>query len=293
MKNQRQWSELSIPARMMRIWHRVTHQRKPIMLDRDSLPEWEYRPEGWQAENPAREGWNVPSIAELQKQKWLVFVEALKGHGPLGISHEAPADAGCANLWAHNLIMSYAYVLTLAARHKERLSMLDSGGGVGHYYMISRALLPDLELNYYCQDLPNLCKVGRSLLPMVHFFDTPDACFKQSYDFVLSGSSLWYEQNWKSAADKLARVTDHYLYINRILFIDKAASFVILQRPWKYGYLTEYQCWVINQHEFLSYIESLGLQLVREFLFGPGPHIDNAPEQGYFKGFLFKRPEKT
>lgn len=34
--------------------------------------------------------------------------------------------------------------------------MLDWGGGLGAYYVYSRALLPDLELDYHCRELPLL-----------------------------------------------------------------------------------------------------------------------------------------
>ena len=74
-----------------------------------------------------------------------------------------------------------------------------------------------------------------------------------------------------------------------MMFIDRADSFVALQRPWKYGYKTEYQVWILNQQHFVEYIEKLGMNLVREFLFGQGPHIEGAPEQGFFKGFLFRK----
>ena len=57
--------------------------------------------------------------------------------------------------------MSYGYVLALAARAAERaaadhagdpvrrrLSILDWGSGLGHYFIISRALLPDVTFDF-------------------------------------------------------------------------------------------------------------------------------------------------
>jgi hypothetical protein len=35
--------------------------------------------------------------------------------------------------WTHDSVMSYAYVLALTTRHRERLSVLDWGGGVGQF----------------------------------------------------------------------------------------------------------------------------------------------------------------
>ena len=258
----------------------------------DELPEWEYRA-CWAASKPEIEGWNVPSIAEKQREKWPAFLKLLDGTGPFGISHEASEDTGCNNLWAHNLIASYGYVLGLAAHRKEKISLLDWGGGIGHYYVFSKALFPQLEIDYYCEDVPALCEVGRTVLPDATFFDQPNQGFDRVYDFVLAGSSLWYAENWEELAVKLAQSTRDYLYVTRMMFIMDAGSFAALQRPWKYGYKTEYQFWILNQKQFVQHIEKQGLTLVREFLFGQGPHIDGAPEQGFFKGFLFKRSSEV
>src|SRR6266545_2849798 len=43
--------------------------------------------------------------------------------------------------------MAYGYVLALAAWKKDRVSLLDWGGGLGHYNLISQALLPLVEIN--------------------------------------------------------------------------------------------------------------------------------------------------
>ncbi len=254
-----------------------------------SPPDWEYAPSGWKAIDPARSGWNVASVASTQASKWPDFLDSVAGPGPLGVSHEAAAGSGRENTWAHNLVMSYGYVLALAARQKARLSILDWGGGVGHYYPISRSLLPDLVLDYYCQDVPLLTVAGRSLQPNVRFFDGDDECFEGRYDLVVAGSSLWYAEDWKSQAAKLAASTLDYLYITRMIFVRTANSYVAIQRPTQYGYLTEYQFWVLNQRELLDHVESLGMSLIREFVFGESPLIPGAPERGVFRGFLFRR----
>lgn len=259
---------------------------KPAIVER---PAWEYLPDGWSTSDSRIAGWNVPSIAETQGTKWDSFRESVSGTGPLGVSHEAPAGSGREDTWAHNLIMSYAYVLALAARKKEQLSMLDWGGGIGHYHPLSKAILPDVDLEYHCQDVPMLCDVGRKLLPEGHFFDDARSCFNRTYDFVHAGSSLWCVEDWKTAAADLAAAADDYLYVTRMMFIRSAPSFVAVQRPQAYGYLTEYQLWILNEGEFVAFVQSCGMVLVREFVFGPGPHVHGAPEQGVFRGFLFQR----
>ena len=68
------------------------------------------------------------------------------GAAPLGVSLEVPESCGgqiaTDDLGAHNTLMSYGYVLGRAAHNKSRISILDWGGGPGHYYLIGRALLP-------------------------------------------------------------------------------------------------------------------------------------------------------
>jgi len=253
-----------------------------------SSPEWEHLADGW-PKDISEIGWNVPSIAATQRGKWASFVESVSGPGPLGVSHEAQAGSGRENQWAHNLIMSYAYVLTLASRNRNRISMLDWGGGIGHYFALNKALLPDVTVDYFCEDVPVLCEVGRSLLPEAVFYDQPGGSFAQKYDLVVAGSSLWCVENWKQTLAQLVSASKGYVYITRMVFVASSPSFVAVQRPWAYGYLTEYPVWILNRDDFVNEAEKNGVSLVREFFFGAGPQIHNAPASGHFRGFLFKR----
>jgi len=257
--------------------------------DVEGLPEWEYLAAGWPAYSDAIKGWDEPSIARTQTSKWNSFLDSLSGPGPLGISHEAPAGSGRTNRWSHNVIMSYAYALALASRKMDKLAILDWGGGIGHYYPISKALLPDVEFEYHCKEVHVLAEAGRAILPDVKFVESDEECFGRQYDFVVAGSSLWCVENWKAILAQLIASTASYLYVTRMAFTDSGPSFVALQRPYAYGYQTEYPVWILSEIEFVAEAEAQGAQLVREFIFGEGPPIANAPARGTFKGFLFKR----
>ena len=106
--------------------------------------EWQYIPEGWAyAEtHPEVKGWNVPGVLEVYQRKWPRFVTMVQGTGPLGLSHESDLTSDT-NIYHHNTIMTFAYALTLAAHRLDTLSMLDWGGGIGHYYLLAQSLLPD------------------------------------------------------------------------------------------------------------------------------------------------------
>jgi putative methyltransferase (TIGR04325 family) len=253
-------------------------------------PGWEYVPEGWSARDRIK-GWNEESVVETQKARWPAFVRSLEGAGPLGIAHEAtiPTREG----WeAHNTLMCYAYVLTLATRKQDSLAILDWGGGAGHYYLFSKALLPDVHIEYHCYDTPMLCELGRELLPNASFHDKSDDVSKRQYDLVLASSSIQYFENWSGILRKLAAVTRGYLYVTRVPIVHRVPSFVVVQRPYQYGYKTEYLGWFLNRQEFLERAKDAGLDLVREFLIQERPIVKGAPEQSEGRGFLF-RPSRV
>jgi len=167
------------------------------------------------------------------------------------------------------------------------LSMFDWGGGIGHYYVLAKSLLPDVEIDYHCKDLPLLAQHGSRLFPDQHFY-SDDAWLNRRYDFVMASSSLQYAQDWQQVFSKLSSVAAKYLLVTRLPTVVGVPSFVFLQRPYAFGYGTEYLGWCLNRDNFLAEANKLGLVLVREFVIGPRPRIYRAPEQAFSRGFLFK-----
>jgi hypothetical protein len=111
--------------------------------------------------------------------------------------------------------------------------------------------------------------------------------FTTKYDFVLASASFQYSQDWKLALKGLAKATDGYLLITRIPIVHQVPGYVIVQRPYQYGYDTEYLGWCLNRDEFLDTAKDLGLNLVREFVAQASPFVHHAPEQPEYLGFLF------
>ena len=161
--------------------------------------EWEYVPEGWA--RPVK-GWAVDAVARAYREKWPAYLAAIEAPGPLGVHHET-AEVLRDDLGAHNMLVSFAYVLALAARGRERISVLDWGGGLGHYHALGRSVVPDLHLDYHCKETPAFCAIGRELQPEVVFHED-DSCLEQRYDLVVASSSLQYEQDWQSLLGRLA-----------------------------------------------------------------------------------------
>jgi len=247
------------------------------------LSEMEYIPQGWYA----MKGWNDPEIARAQERHWPTIVGNLQGAGPLGVSH-LPGDTSREQRAAHNAMMSYGYVLARAARNKARISILDWGGGLGHYYLYSRALLPELEIEYDCYELPSLCHLARKLQPSIRAYDSESDFMGKRYDIVLSSSSLHYVEDWRGQLRKLAAVTREFLYIARLQSVVVAPSFVALHKVFRDGY-PEFLSWCINRGEFVACAEQCGLELMREFVFVERWTVRGAPEKPESRGFLFRR----
>jgi len=265
---------------------------KSLLIDRngnkDKYIEWEYMPDAWQTANndPKIKGWDVESVLEAYKSNWSNFLQTLEGTFPLGMSPESSSGRRT-DMMFHNLIMTFAYALALASRYKSSISMLDWGGGIGHYYLISQHLVPELKIDYHCKDVPTLANYGKQLFPQAHFYED-ETCLDRKYDFILVSGSLHYAQDWAATLRGLAQATSGYLLVTRLPVVQKASSYVMVQRPYQYGYDTEYLGWCLNYQEFLDCAETLNLHLVREFVVGENPLIHHAPEQCQYWGFLFK-----
>ena len=253
------------------------------------MPEYEYIPEGWARQDEAIKGWNQASVMEAYLKRWPDFVRNLQGAGPLGLSPEAKT-ASNDDIFAHNIMVSFAYALALATHGKSQVSFLDWGGGFGHYYLIAKAMLPGIEINYHCKDLPLLVEQGQKLLPEAHFY-TDDAWMKQQYDFILASGALQFARDWQAELKKIASAANSYVLITRLPVVVDVPSFVVVQRPYAYGYNTEYLGWYLNRKEFLDAVAGTGLVLQREFLTHPRVRVQNAPEEGSYRGFLFKVPD--
>ena len=284
---------------MIRLTRRIVGRHLPPVVAepirraierRRSREDWEYRPAGWPDGDPSIHGWDVESILATQLARWPAFVRSVGTAAPLGMSNEA-ADPGQSDLRTHNTIMSFGYVLARAARGRDGLSVLDWGGGIGHYQVYARALLPEVELDYHCRELPLLTRGGRQVLPDATFHDSDESALARRYDLVLASGSLNYTRDWRDMLAKLAAVAGPYLYVTRLPLVETAPSFVFVQRAHRHGYLTEFPGWALNRDEFLGQTRALGLELLREFLIAGRLIVPGAPEQMNDKrGFLFAAP---
>jgi putative methyltransferase (TIGR04325 family) len=251
-------------------------------------PEWEYLPGTWDQALQDRQvrGWDADGVVRTQLAAWPAFLESIAAPRAFDL---AKGNAG-GDISFHNGVMSFAYVLSLtAAKTGGRVRCLDWGGGVGHYYRLARALFPDMRFDYMCKEMPKLCLAGARLNPEASFVSDETICREKSFDLVMASTSLHYSPDWQAVLRNLIGCAVHYVFINRLPVVMQHASYIMVQRPYRYGYETEYIGWCVNQSDFLAGAQRAGARLERMFLCGEGNHIkvQGAPEQACYKGFLF------
>jgi putative methyltransferase (TIGR04325 family) len=257
-------------------------------------PEWEAVPNS-DAVWTAAEGWSHMSIVDTQRSKWSDFIKSVETPRPFGVSHEA-APGATPDVSPHNAVMTFGYALGLALAGQNAASVLDWGGGLGHYAVYARALYPGARFDYVVKDLESLCDAGRALLPDVTFISDENAALSRQYDLVFASSSLHYTRDFYGLLGKVCASAGRYLMVTRIPVVSEHDDFVVVQRPHRYGYLTEYAGWFVNRKRLISFIEGCGFCFEREFLLGERPAVPNAPEQCVYGGFLFERrppPERA
>lgn len=249
-------------------------------------PEHEIVGETWPAgETDAH--WDDEAVAETLAERWPAFVAACEGTGPLSAAHEAE-DPSARNDAFHNTYVTFGYVLGLAALDAERISVLDWGGGLGHYQVLARRLLPEVELDYHLKDLPAFASRGRALVPEIHFH-TDESCCERTYDLVIASGSLQYSPDWKAACETLVGATGRYLYVTRLPVFLGGPSVVVRQHAEGHGIDASFLGWFLGRDEFVGHVESLGMTLVREFYVQEFPCIATAAEQPEVRGYLFAK----
>jgi putative methyltransferase (TIGR04325 family) len=285
----------TLPAPALNVLRRIYRRRSmelvTVKLEGETVRnlEWEMVPDedgAWEG----TAGWCHNSIALRQVEKWDAFIDSLLRAQPLGRSHEAAPDAPI-DVSSHNTIMTFAYVLGRIAscRKDASPSVLDWGGGIGHYYQYARALYPSTAWDYSVKDLQALCEAGASRNLGAKFISKDAIVFSRDYDLVFASSSLHYTRDIYGLTERLCSAAASYLMVTRMPFVEKHDDFVVVQRPHRYGYHTEYAGWFTNRSRFQRFVEERGFVLEREFLLAERPFVPNAPEQCLYRGFLFRR----
>jgi putative methyltransferase (TIGR04325 family) len=272
--------KLFLPPIVLQIYHAIRRAVAP--------GAWQlvYTPHGWDTKLPAASasGYEFAGAIALERDGWAPFIRTIRS-SYLRLVTDRGSNP---DIWRmacdHNVFMTFGYVLALAAQGKDKLKILDYGGSLGPYYFISRALVPEVALEYHCKELPEMARAGQEFTPEVTWH-TDDSCLEQRYDLVMFSASLQYIRDWQQVLQKASLASREYVYLTMVSVVERTPSFVVVQRHAGAQMLNQQ----LNKAELLSAIDRMGLRLIREFWVQDHPYVVNAPEQPSYYGCLLKR----
>lgn len=202
---------------------------------------------------------------------------------PFGLRRNS--DPSCFDaIFNHNSAACWGWVLGRAAAQNTRISVLDWGGALGHYYLWARDLRPDLTLDYTVKEMPLIVEKGAELMPEIPFCG--DEALERQYDLVLVATSLHYEEEWRALLKRLLGCARKFAFLMRIPIVEAVPSFVQVQRAYVHGYETEYASWCFNRDEFVGAIEECGWRIEREVVTGERIEIKGTSAIADYRGFL-------
>lgn len=243
-------------------------------------PEWSYLQHGWNSIPTS--AWDTQSVAAASVHGISIVRDHVETSLPFGARRADTGAVECDRTY-QDMVLVFGCCLALAAQGKAAVSVLDWDGGSGAFPLLGRGLLPDCKLDYIIHGLPELAATGEPLGIDAQFVDATES-FRRSHDFIVTSSSLQYEQDLKSRLGDLAKAANRYLLVTRLPTTVTAPSLVVGQ----HAYGTAYQGWVLNFDEFIGLASSRELTLVRQFTISEPMHIPAAPSQVQQWAFLSK-----
>lgn len=143
---------------------------------------------------------------------------------------------------------------------KERVSILDFGGGLGIGFMTLLESLPEArnKVSYAILEVQEVCKAGEKLYSgesaITYFTSIPAST---AFDIVHAASSLQYIENWKAWVSAICMVNPKYVLLSDV-FAGKITPYVTLQNY--YG--SKIPHWFLNLRELISNFDQNGYQLI-------------------------------
>jgi putative methyltransferase (TIGR04325 family) len=234
-----------------------------------------YAPDGWDTRLPGgvdrHAYWTV--LLDRERTVYERLVARIRGGSPL---IEAEGEDVKYSV--------FGYVLALASRNKPRVSVLDYGGNLGEYYWLGTALVPGVDLEYHCKELPDVAASGRIANPSVTWH-SDDGCLERHYDLVMFTSSIQYLPDWQDILRRAAIASRSHLLLSDVATVRGVPAYVGTSRS---SGITTLEI-LLNRDEIVRTVEAAGLRLIREIPVGAYPPVAHAPEQPSCVSFLFQR----
>lgn len=154
-------------------------------------------------------------------------------------------------------------VTAMMLESKDRLRILDFGGGLGIGYMtLAESISHHAELlDYTIVEVPEICDVGRGLFSKgVTYLDSLPS--QGTFDLVHSASALQYIEDWQQVLKSLSGYGAQYALFSDV-FAGPIPTFVTLQNY--YG--SRIRHWFLNLDELLEVVTSIGYrQVMKSFV---------------------------
>jgi putative methyltransferase (TIGR04325 family) len=187
------------------------------------------------------------------------------------------------SLAVRSMLVTFAYVVARAGEGRDRVSILDFGGGLGNYWLAAERVLTGKTLDYTVVELPAACEIGRQIFPQIRF---AEQCPSGAFNLVFGAGSLQYVQDWRRQFRTLADLASPWLYIARLPVFSHGETEMVLQTQLGGGVTS----WMLNESEFLTEANDFGLTLVEKFAFGEGfETISGLAKSPIVRGVLFRK----
>mgnify|MGYP002623603624 FL=1 len=163
------------------------------------------------------------------------------------------------------------YGLLCAAVTRQRLHVVDFGGGLGGLCQLLRPLLPaEVEVRWGVIEQPHYVALGRAEFADEHlrFFEDADACRAELEPHVLILSSVlaYLPQPYQTLRELLGHAAE-YVLIDRTLLVEGGDDRLTVQRVPRgfYGRAVSYPAWLLGRDKLLDAVHAAGYDVVGEF----------------------------
>jgi putative methyltransferase (TIGR04325 family) len=185
-----------------------------------------------------------------------------------------------------------AALMTVAAKNKGKLDVLDFGGALGSSFFQNKKFLDNVPyLNWSIIEQPNFVEAGIKFIQndSIKFYKTINACVvKTKPNVILLSSVLQYLEQPQKILKELSELDIDMLIIDRTPFYnDNQASSIKIQYVPEYIYKASYPCWFFSLQDFIANLEQLGFRKVEQF-----DALDNLSDEVSFLGLIFEKMSK-
>jgi putative methyltransferase (TIGR04325 family) len=149
--------------------------------------------------------------------------------------------------------------VAMMLRDKERVNILDFGGGLGIGYMTLAESIPvDFErIVYTIVEVPEVCQSGMDLLVGRGVRYTSNLPISAKFNLIHAASSFQYIEHWQNLVAKFAALKPDYVLLSDV-FAGSIKSYATLQNY----YESRIPHWFLNLNELLNTFDNYGYRLV-------------------------------